>query len=97
MLNGCMAHVPMPLLALKPPLALPMTIGVPVIAPVVAFNVKPCGNAPTTPKTGGGTPLAVSVNAYGIPYVPLGGELLVNCGACVLVVFASAKLAVDPE
>jgi hypothetical protein len=76
----------------------PMTLGMPVIAPVVTFKVNPGGNAPAaTAKTGAGTPLAVSMKLYGVPYAPTGGTLLVNCGACVAVVLVREKLAFDAE
>ena len=85
------------MVAVKSPVDVPVAIGIPVIAPLAAFNVKPDGNAPTTAKIGAGTPVAVSVNVYGVAYAPLGAAPLVNCGACVFVVFVSAKFVLELE
>lgn len=58
--------------AVKRKLAVPADVGVPVISPVVPFNVKPAGNAPcVTAKLYGATPpAAVTVWLYAKPNVP---------------------------
>jgi hypothetical protein len=69
-------------------------VGVPVIAPVVAFSVSPAGNEPTeTLKVYGAVPpLAVTVCEYAVPAIGAGsvvgatttvGAFTVKLNACV--------------
>jgi len=53
-------------------------VGVPVIAPVEAFNLSPAGNVPlvVVQFNGGVPPVATSVALYTAPRCPLGKELV---------------------
>src|SRR6185369_6634386 len=65
----------------------PRAVGVPVIAPVVAFNVRPAGRLPpTTVQAYGFTPFAAaSTVEYGRLSLAIGiaGVVIVTCGAIV--------------
>ncbi len=64
------------------PLKSPPALGVPVSTPVDPLSAKPIGNAPlVNVNDGAGAPVAVRLYVYGTPYVPLGGDPLVNDGA----------------
>ena len=53
----------------------PATVGVPVMAPVVAFRVSPVGRAPEViVNVGAGVPVAVTVKSYAVPTVAVGGR-----------------------
>ncbi len=63
-------------------------VGVPLIAPVDAFSIKPGGSPPALTDQllyGGVPPLAVKVAEYGVPTMPDGGfPVMVSCGAAIV-------------
>ena len=60
-------------------------VGVPVIAPVVAFKLKPAGNAPlATAHVIGVVPVALSVWLYALFTVPSGSVAVVIVGGAVM-------------
>ena len=104
------------LVALPPPLSVNLTVkpavpgadGVPLITPVDAARLKPCGNAPCdiAQVTGETAPDTARAAEYGEPAVPFGNvvvvitglELTVICRACVsLAPLASCTLAVNVD
>ena len=89
-------------------LAVPVAVGVPLMTPVDAARLKPCGNAPCDidQVTGDTAPDAPSIAEYTEPFVPFGNvvvvitglELTVICRACVsLAPLASCTLAVNVD
>ena len=81
---------------------LPDCVGVPLRAPVEAFNVTPVGSAPTVMFQVYGVvpPEAASVAEYAVPTVPPGNELVVMAsvgGAIEKVKLAGAVCAGDSE
>jgi hypothetical protein len=62
MLKACVAAGATPFAAVSVPVNAPAALGVPLMTPVVAFNVSPVGNAPlVTENVGAGAPVAVTV------------------------------------
>ena len=73
--------------------AVPAVVGVPLIAPVPAFNVSPAGSAPavTLHVYGGVPPVAAIVCEYAVDTVPAGSGLpllIVRVGGLIVSVYA---------
>ena len=78
---------------------MPAVVGVPVIAPVVAFRLKPGGRVPLLIENvyGEMPPVAVSEELYGCPTVPVvaGGHCRLSGGAMLMLQFAVALLPAE--
>ncbi len=66
-------------------LVVPVAVGVPVIAPVLALSDNPAGRAPELNEYGEVPPVAVSVAAYGTVSAPLGSEVFEIVGGARIV------------
>jgi hypothetical protein len=82
--------------------AVPSAVGVPLITPVLVFNVSPPGSVPefNDQVYEGVPPVAVSANMYGWPTIPLGSAVVVimsEAGEMVSSKFAVAVCGGVPE
>ena len=99
--NGLVALPPPLSVNLTVKLAVPVTVGVPLMAPVDAARLKPCGNAPCDidQVTGETAPDTASIAEYAEPFVPFGNVVVVITGLevtvivrlCVSVAFAASR------
>src|SRR5579883_20459 len=79
---SCLELLPRLLVALTLNVETPRVLGVPPIAPVWAFNVRPAGNPPlVTDQVIGVPPEAARRSEYAFPTSPAGSEVVVNVGA----------------
>jgi hypothetical protein len=79
-------------------LAVPGVVGVPVIAPVDEFRLRPAGRVPevTLHVNGETPPLFVSVTLYAVPAVALTSEVDVMAGGGVTVMVTVTNLVASP-
>lgn len=76
----------------------PLTVGVPLMTPVVLFNVSPVGSAPAvTVSVGDGVPVAVIILEYGVLRFTAGRDVVVIVGGGATSKPVQLPFSIDPD